>query len=155
MSDILPISKTRTRRTSRREVARVECAAHLKWLRTLPCIASGLYVGQTGHGVVAHHLLFAEPSAMGMRSGDNWAVPVLHELHDAQYSGAIHAPGQREADWWEARNLDVLAIAKRLWAVSIIIGRTRIQTTKWDAAWRLAGDWQTWIARDYERRCVA
>ena len=51
--------------------ARISSPAHLRWLRTLPCVVTGAPVG-----VVVHHLQHAEPSEIGRKSGDCWAVPL-------------------------------------------------------------------------------
>lgn len=62
--------------------------------------------------VVPHHIMYAEPSAMGLKSGDNWTVPLCHkhhmELHNYQGSGG-------ERLWWALRGIDPLTIARSLW----------------------------------------
>ena len=118
--------------------------SHLRWIRTLPCLATGSPVG-----VVAHHLQHAYPSALSARSGDDAAVPILNSLHDAQYPGSIHAPGCREAEWWTSRGIDALYVAHRLWAVSIFVGRVHAKRVDIGAARILAVGWEDWICRGY------
>ncbi len=117
--------------------------AHLRWLRTLPCIISG-----SPDGVIVHHLMHGEPSAAGARSGDCWAVPLLHSLHDAQYPGALHRLA-REPDWWAARGINPVRIATRLWCISLVEGRVKATKREREAAHVTAGDWATWLCRGY------
>jgi hypothetical protein len=44
--------------------------------------------------------MFAEPSAMGMKSGDNWAVPLCADHH-----GELHSYGD-EKTWWDLQGVD-------------------------------------------------
>lgn len=138
-----PLLKTRSRRVVARAPARVKCEAHLNWIRHLPCVITG-----AEEGVIAHHCMHGEPSATGARSGDNWAVPMLEALHGAQFPAGLHRGGN-EPRWWEARAVDPLAIARRLWAVSIVSGRCKAKASDLPAAYALAGDWKAWIANGY------
>ena len=51
-------------------------------------------------GTQAHHLMFAEPSAMGLKSGDQFAVPLC-----AKHHGELHAHGN-ERQWWALNGVD-------------------------------------------------
>lgn len=44
--------------------------------------------------------MFAEPSAMGLKSGDNWAVPLCHTHHTE-----LHMRGD-ERVWWDLHGVD-------------------------------------------------
>jgi hypothetical protein len=50
----------------------------------------------------AHHLMFAEPSAMGLKSGDDWAVPLCAEHHLE-----LHVFGD-EKTWWDMKGINPL-----------------------------------------------
>ena len=50
--------------------------AHRAWVRTHPCMICRCWP------VVAHHLLTAQPKAMGKKSGDQWTVPLCKFHHD-------------------------------------------------------------------------
>ena len=148
--NVEPISKLRSRRMTKRETDRPKCEGHLRWVRTLPCCVSG-----APSGVIVHHCMHGDPSATGARSSDRHAVPLLHSLHDAQYAGALHREAC-EPVWWAARGIDPLALAARLWAISIAAGRWQMPSAaeRIDAA-RHAGDWETWVARGYRAERVA
>lgn len=51
--------------------------AYLVHLRSQPCIITGMY-GDDHHSVVAAHIGTA---GTGIKSPDNWAVPLAHDLH--------------------------------------------------------------------------
>jgi hypothetical protein len=143
-ADVLPLSKTRSRRVTKRETTRAKYPTHMKWLKTLPCIITG----ETG--VVRHHLQHAELSAGGAKSGDQWAVPIVNRLHCAQHAGSIHSVGVREAEWWAQRGIDPLAIAKRLFDASIAAGRVGgASKVERAVAAAYAGDIDRFIARGY------
>lgn len=49
----------------------------------------------------AHHLTFAQPRAMALKTGDQFVVPLCHachmELHNSPYS---------ERNWWALNGVD-------------------------------------------------
>lgn len=53
---------------------------HLKFVASLPCIVTGFE-----YGVQAHHLLRTPEKGMGTKSGDNYAVPLNFQIHDAMH----------------------------------------------------------------------
>lgn len=55
----------------------------------------------------AHHLMFAEPSAMGKKTGDDWAVPLCADHH-----AELHAYGD-ERTWWDLKGVDPVEWCKR------------------------------------------
>ena len=129
-ADDLPISKLRSRRRTSRETSRDKHPSHMAWLLTQPCIVTG----ETG--VVRHHLQHAQPSASSMKSGDRHAVPIVNRLHVE-----IHATGAREADWWAARGIDALAVARALFALSIVAGRVTATPEARREAQQIAQSW--------------
>ncbi|TPM53234.1 DUF968 domain-containing protein [Mesorhizobium sp. B2-2-4] len=90
---------------------RQEDDAHLKWIRTLPCIVTG------GRPVEAAHIRYADP-AYGKREvggaekpDDRWTVPLSAALHREQHS-------QAERAFWEGHAIDPCRVALALYAVS-------------------------------------
>ena len=81
---------------------RVRSERYLKSLRGQPCLVRGT-------GSEAHHIMFAEPNAMGMKVGDNWCVALCHTCHMT-----LHAFGD-EKTWWDLKGVDPLAWAKSNW----------------------------------------
>lgn len=59
--------------------------------------------------VVPHHLMTAQPSAMGLKSGDEWAVPMCVSHH-----AALHKMGDEKL-FFALRGIDAMGIARRLW----------------------------------------
>lgn len=54
----------------------------------------------------------AEPSAMSMKSGDNWAVPLCYKCHED-----LHRDGN-EREWFDKKGLTfdrVMDYARELW----------------------------------------
>ena len=72
---------------------RIKNSRHLIWVRQQGCLICGGF----SH---AHHLMFAEPSAMGKKSGDNFAVPLCPKHHTE-----LHMYGD-EKTWWDLKGID-------------------------------------------------
>ena len=81
---------------------RVRSKAYIKTLQGKPCLVCK-------QEAEAHHVRFAEPSAMGMKVGDNWCVPLCHTCHMQ-----LHAFGD-ERTWWDLQGIDPLKWAKKSW----------------------------------------
>ena len=79
---------------------RGKSSKHLAWVRTKGCLICGRWSQ-------AHHLMFAEPSAMGLKSGDEWAVPVCADHHLE-----LHNYGD-EKTWWDMKGVDPLSWCKQ------------------------------------------
>lgn len=79
---------------------RIRDPKHLAWIRTQGCLICG---GLSQ----AHHLMTSQPSAMGLKSGDDQAVPLCpahhRELHD-------HGDEDR---WWALKGIDPKAWLER------------------------------------------
>ena len=72
---------------------RLKDAKRLSWVRSQGCLICGRFSQ-------AHHLMFAQPSAMGMKSGDEWAVPLCADHHRE-----LHEYGD-ERTWWDLKGVD-------------------------------------------------
>jgi hypothetical protein len=59
-----------------------------------------------------HHLKHLQPRARGLKSGDQWTVPMCRRHHDD-----VEGAGD-EAAWWIARNIDPAPLAAELWGLS-------------------------------------
>jgi hypothetical protein len=57
----------------------------------------------------AHHIRFAQPSALGRKVSDEYTIPVCR-LHHRD----LHSYGE-EASWWAGVGIDPLPIALGLW----------------------------------------
>ena len=79
---------------------RVRSDKRLAWVRTQGCLICQRWAQ-------AHHLMFAEPSAMGKKSGDDWAVPLCADHH-----AELHAYGD-EKTWWDLKGVDPVEWCER------------------------------------------
>ena len=97
--------------SGKRKRPRVTNDAHLKWIRTLPCVVSGK------RPVEAAHIRYADPRFAKRETGksekpdDRWTVPLSPDLHREQ-----HSMGERE--FWKAKGIDPVFVASALHAVS-------------------------------------
>lgn len=95
---------------------RLRAPVHLRRLSTLRCTIPGC----GGWPVDPHHLTFVQAKARGLRSGDQFAVPLCRYRHHLAISReGVHATGN-ERRWWADRGVDPEPIAARLWAESEI-----------------------------------
>lgn len=76
--------------------------AYLASVRGLPC----LRCGKLGE---AHHLTHAMQRGVGLKTGDNWVVPLCHGCHMT-----LHHFGD-EPTWWDIEGIDPMAWAKENW----------------------------------------
>ena len=79
---------------------------HLRFVARQPCLACGRSPCDP------HHIKFAEQRAMGRKVSDRFTVP-LCRLHHRE----LHRRGD-ERGWWKFHDIDPLAIAARLWAIT-------------------------------------
>ena len=82
---------------------RIRDRSHLKHVAGQPCLVCGRTPAH------AHHLTFAQPRARGLKSGDQWAVP-LCALHHRE----LHDRGNERA-YWKDKGMDPEQIAEALW----------------------------------------
>lgn len=87
-------------------------AQHLAYLRTLPCLVSGL-VGATEAAHVRYASLAHGKRETGKseKPDDCWAVPLSSDAHREQHS-------MSERAFWKAANTDPLVVAALLFASS-------------------------------------
>ena len=86
------------------EPRRYRNRAHLEFVASQPCLICERWPSD------AHHIRFAQPSALGRRVSDEFTVPLCRVHHRA-----LHRRGN-EADWWAEHNVEPIAIAQRLWS---------------------------------------
>jgi DNA recombination protein Rad52 len=82
---------------------RIRDKEHLRYVAAQPCIICGRSPAQ------AHHLRFAQPSALGRKVSDKWTVPLC-----ATHHRSLHSVGDEER-WWREKGIDASAHAVRLW----------------------------------------
>jgi DNA recombination protein Rad52 len=82
---------------------RLRDPAHLRLVAELPCIVCGRAPSQ------AHHLLLAQPRAMGRKVSDEWTLPLC-----ALHHRALHDAGNEER-WWDEHRIDAKTEAGALW----------------------------------------
>jgi hypothetical protein len=75
---------------------------YLNTLRGTPCLVCR-------RGAEAHHLQHVGERGVGMRSGDNWAVPLCHDCHMK-----LHRFGD-ERTWWDLEGVDPKEWASKNW----------------------------------------
>ncbi|MDA1326072.1 MAG: RAD52 family DNA repair protein, partial [Proteobacteria bacterium] len=66
---------------------RIHNKDHLKYVASQPCLICGR------ENVEAHHILFAEPRAMGKKVGDQWTVPLCAIHHRSLHMAGNEEPG--------------------------------------------------------------
>lgn len=88
------------------EPKRARSLEHLRFVAKEPCLICGRQPSQ------AHHLRFAQPRAIGRKVSDEFTIPLCSFHHDE-----VHRTGS-EFNWWRARGIDPVGIARALWAKS-------------------------------------
>lgn len=99
-----PIGKPKAKK---QPVRRMVDERHLAFVRTLPCLASGLNTN-----VEAHHLTVGR-HMMGRKADDSCVVPIISTLHTGGPE-ALHEMGER--NFWNKRGIDPHVVAKELYA---------------------------------------
>jgi hypothetical protein len=85
------------------EPRRYRNRAHLEFVAAQPCLICERRPSD------AHHLRFAQRSALGRRVSDEFTVPLCRSHHRA-----LHRRGN-EAEWWKEYGIDPSRIAQELW----------------------------------------
>ena len=85
------------------EPRRIRNSGHLAFVASRPCLICGR---NRAH---AHHLKFAQPTALGRKVSDEFTVPLCSAHHRE-----LHTHGD-ERVWWAERGIDALAVAAELW----------------------------------------
>jgi len=112
--DVSPKCATETSFRSRLKPRRLRSPQHLAHVRSHPCLVC------ERKPVDAHHLRFAQPTAMGRKVSDEFTVPLCRICHDR-----LHRDPNEEA-WWEAVGIDALAIANELWDENRAMSEPRV-----------------------------
>ncbi len=86
---------------------RIRDKAHFAFVAREPCLVCGRRPAQ------AHHIRFAQRSALGLKVSDEFTVPLCNGHHDS-----LHNTGDERAWWARHGILDPLKFAARLWATS-------------------------------------
>jgi len=82
---------------------RIRDREHLRYVASQPCLVCGRQPTQ------AHHLTFAQPRARGLKTSDEWTVPLCN-LHHRE----LHGRGDERA-YWEDKRIDADGAARELW----------------------------------------
>lgn len=85
------------------EPHRVRRPEHLRYVASQPCLICGRRPAE------AHHLTFAQPRGLSIKSSDEYTVPLCRAHHRQ-----LHANGDEEA-WWRDRGIDAVAFSECLW----------------------------------------
>lgn len=88
---------------------RQKIEAHLKFIRTLPCLVTGTRPVEAAHIRYADMRYGKRDTGMAEKPDDHWVVPLSPEVHREQ-----HAFGDDLA-WWKSKNIDPLFVALALW----------------------------------------
>jgi len=100
------------------EPRRVRDKQHLKFVASKPCLVCGRSPAD------AHHVRYAQASAMSRKVSDEFTVPLCRTHHDD-----LHRHGQ-EQDWWGSNGIDPLSVAAALWQESRGVGLSATQAVK-------------------------
>jgi len=91
-----------------REPTRINCPAHLQFVRGLQCVVSD---GRCDGKMHAHHVRLGSRAGLGRKPGDDRAVPLCATHHQL-----LHDGGQAT---FQARHcVDLNDVADRCWAMS-------------------------------------
>lgn len=95
---------------------RVEDGAHLRFVRSLPCIICG----KPGPSHAAHVRFGSLPhgkrdTGAGEKPSDKWTLPLCVE-HHVDGTDSQHASGERK--WWRGKGIDPLCVAALLYCAS-------------------------------------
>jgi hypothetical protein len=94
----------------RRKRPRQENDAHLKFIRTLPCLCCGTRKNiQAAHIRSASVVYGKRATGIGEKPDDKFSLPVCAAHHQQQHQG-------NELAFWTARGIDPFKIALALWA---------------------------------------
>jgi hypothetical protein len=85
------------------EPRRLRDKVHVKWVSKRPCLICGRQPSD------AHHLRFAQQSALGRKVSDEFIVPLCRTHHRE-----VHRSSD-EIAWWNQSSIDALEAAHKLW----------------------------------------
>lgn len=81
---------------------RLRSKKYLDNIRGQDCLYPGCFMPGS-----AHHLTHAQPRAMGLKTGDQYCVPLCHKHHME-----LHESHMSEADWWDMLDIDPIKWAE-------------------------------------------
>ncbi len=85
---------------------------HLAYIRTLPCIIHNKGEHCNGLPVVAHHLTHVnDKGGMGLKTGDNYTIPICWLHHQT-----LHSMG--ESKFWKRWGIEAEKEANILWEIN-------------------------------------
>jgi hypothetical protein len=79
---------------------RLRSVRYMAFVRSHPCLICGARAD-------AHHIQYAQPRALGRKTGDQWTVPVCREHHTD-----LHISPMPEKTWWALQGVDPMIWAK-------------------------------------------
>lgn len=96
----------------KRHRGRVVDAAHLGFIRRLPCVACQAPApSDAAHLRMADHHRGKPATGMAVKPSDCWTTPLCRTHHTAQHAGS-------EARFWAELGIDAIDLCQRLYAVS-------------------------------------
>lgn len=96
----------------KRNRGRVVDAAHLGFIRRLPCAAcQAPEPSDAAHLRMADHHRGKPATGMAVKPSDQWTTPLCRSCHTVQHSGS-------EARFWSELGIDAIDLCERLYAVS-------------------------------------
>lgn len=103
-----------------KETTRIECPAHLKWLRGCECaVSDGFCEGR----IEAAHVRLGTDGGTGLKPSDCYAVPLCSLHHQLQH-------GKGEYTFWTSRKLNPIDVAKSYWDLSPAGRKWRMENGK-------------------------
>ena len=92
---------------------RIKDAAHLEFLRELPCCACGNDVSTEAAHIRSGSLKYGKrPTGLGERPSDRWCLPLCSQCHREQHRGG------NEMNFWTNKGKDPFVIAMTLFVNS-------------------------------------
>jgi hypothetical protein len=95
--------------STKQKCPRIEDAAHLKFIRGLPCCICGSRNVEAAHIRSESPLHGKAPAGGQQKSSDKWTLPLCTGCHADQHK-------HNELKWWAARRIDPFGLALALFA---------------------------------------
>jgi hypothetical protein len=96
----------------RRKRPRATNAAHLKFIRGLPCLICGSRKDIQAAHIRSRSAVYGKRgTGAGEKSSDHWTLPLCREHHASQHQG-------NELEFWARYGIDPFAVALALFAAS-------------------------------------
>lgn len=85
--------------------------AHLRFIRSLPCLVTGTRPVEAAHVRYADMRYGKRITGAGEKPDDHWVVPLSPDMHRDQHK-------HDERTWWASKGIDPLMVALALWRAS-------------------------------------